>query len=140
MAEIEGTFIDKNGCTRDAQGKLVKGSKPPNPSGRPKGAAVVRELAQTYTEDAMRELYRVMTEADKDRDRMEAAKYILDRGWGKPATSVEVQRENGESQIHSVDLTKLTAEELDNLEGLIGVARSVQSEAQGDEDEESGSE
>jgi len=136
MAEIEGTFIDKNGCTRDAQGKLVKGSKPPNPSGRPKGAAVVRELAQTYTEDAMRELYRVMTEAEKDRDRMEAAKYILDRGWGKPATSVEVQRDNGESETKMIELSKLSRDQLDNLQDMMDIAYEAKSEDDDSEDSE----
>jgi len=136
MADYEGTYIDKNGCTRDAGGKLVKGTKAPNPSGRPKGAHIVRELAQTYTEDAIQELHSIMTGAEKDRDRLEAAKYILDRGWGKPATSVEVQRDSGESQIHTIDLSKLSTEELDSLQGMIGVARSVQEDAQDDSEED----
>jgi hypothetical protein len=131
MAEVEGTFIDKNGCKRDSNGRLVAGSKTPNPSGRPKGIGYVREIAQNYTEDAIRELYSIMTTSEKDRDRLEAAKYLLDRGWGKPSTSVEIQHENGDSQTKMIELSKLSKDQLEQLEDMIDIAKESQGE--GDE-------
>lgn len=50
-------------------------------------AAVVRTadaLARTHTEAAMATLVELMTDAEKDADRIKAATEILDRGHGKP--------------------------------------------------------
>ena len=135
MAEIEGEYCeadgykrDKNGVLRDSNGRIVKGSAPVNPGGRPKGIGYIREIAQNYTEDAIQELYSIMTGAEKDRDRLEAAKYLLDRGWGKPSTSVEVQHENGDSQTKMIELSKLSKDQLAQLEDMIDIAKESQSE------------
>jgi hypothetical protein len=47
-----------------------------------------------YTEEALREILRIMRHAEKDSDRLAAATAILDRAWGKPkAGGEEVGRE-----------------------------------------------
>ena len=143
MAEIEGEYQeanesgykkDKKGVLRDSQGRVVKGSKPVNPGGRPKGVGIVREIAQQYTEESIEKLREIMHNADKPRDQLEAAKYLLDRGWGKPATSVEVQRDNGESETKMIELSKLSRDQLDNLQDMMDIAYEAKSE----DDEEEG--
>ena len=134
MADIEGTFVDKNGITRYSDGRMVKGTKAPNPGGRPKGVGIVREIAQQYTEESIEKLREIMHNADKPRDQLEAAKYLLDRGWGKPATSVEVQRDNGESETKMIELSKLSRDQLDNLQDMMDIAYEAKSE----DDEEEG--
>ena len=66
-----------------------------NPGGRPKSEVQVRELAQKYGPKAIEILARLMTEAEKDGDRVKAASAILDRAYGKPhqATSTEIKGE-----------------------------------------------
>lgn len=62
--------------------------------------ADIRSLARYYTVHSMRELWRMATGAESETARVAALKEINDRGWGKPAQTVNVR------QITSVhDLT-----------------------------------
>jgi len=54
---------------------------------------------------------------------LEAAKYLLDRTWGKPSTQVSVQQEDGQNSVKEIDLSKYTAQELQYLERLLGLAK-----------------
>lgn len=53
-----------------------------NPSGRPKYAAEIRELARKQTEAAIKALTEVM-DTGPDQSRVAAARELLDRGYGK---------------------------------------------------------
>ena len=70
----------------------TKGMKSPNPGGRPKGAGLVRELAQTYTEDSIKALAAMMkNKRTPPSVRVSAAQTLLDRGWGRAPQYLEVE-------------------------------------------------
>jgi len=60
----------------------------------PKGVGIVRELAQTYTEEAMAKLAEWMR-SKNPKASVAACTALLDRGWGKPAQSLEVAGKDG---------------------------------------------
>jgi hypothetical protein len=60
-----------------------------NPGGRPKEAAEVRELARRHGPDAIEKLAEWMRSKDP-RASVAAATAILDRGYGKPPQSVDL--------------------------------------------------
>lgn len=60
-----------------------------NPSGRPKIAGHIRDLARQYTEDAIKTLAAIMIDVKAPPSaRIFAANSLLDRGWGKATTYV----------------------------------------------------
>lgn len=62
-----------------------------NPSGRPKADATIRDLARTHTELAVRTLVQIMkNKRYSPQARAYAANSVLDRGYGKPAQSVDL--------------------------------------------------
>jgi hypothetical protein len=75
---------------RDSAGKWVKGSASPNPGGRPKELGDVRELAKAHSAAAIETLAEIMRDKDAPpAARTAAATALLDRGFGRPAQSVE---------------------------------------------------
>lgn len=75
------------------EGRKVKWQKGQsgNPGGRPKEIGHVRELARQHTDDAIQTLAEVMNNAQENsRARVAAAEALLDRGWGRPDSSVNV--------------------------------------------------
>lgn len=77
-----------------------------NPGGRPKVPAEVREAARTYTSEALATLAEIMTNPKTPpATRVSAAQAILDRGWGRPQQSVEVQ---AQTKTHEEWLAELT--------------------------------
>ena len=60
-----------------------------NPGGKPKGVAEVRELAQSLTVRAVKELERIAFNSPDDRARLAAIKEILDRAYGKPTQPID---------------------------------------------------
>ncbi len=72
----------------------------PGQSGNPRGRAAeqqtVRDLARAKTADAIEQLAEAMQHAPKWSDRIEAARVLLEHGWGKPAQAVlTAQAEEG---------------------------------------------
>lgn len=62
-----------------------------NPSGRPKSASVIAALAQEKTESALEVLMQIMQDPEKPAaSRVSAAVALLDRGYGRPAQSVQL--------------------------------------------------
>lgn len=62
------------------------------------GIAPEKSLSKTYLEElcrektpqAIRTILRIMEESDKDSTRLDAAKFIIERGWGKASQSLEL--------------------------------------------------
>lgn len=72
---------------RDAKGRFVAG----NPGGgRPKVPADVREAIRAACPEAVRVLVELL-HSKKEAYRLEAAKTLLDRGYGKPETMSRVE-------------------------------------------------
>ena len=60
-----------------------------NPGGRPKGEAKVRAAAQEHGEAAIGVLFAALSDEDA-RVRIKAAEVLLDRGFGKPHQTQEL--------------------------------------------------
>ena len=61
-----------------------------NPGGRPKREGLIRELAQAATKTVFLRLLEIATKGEDERSVVLACNAILDRGWGKPAQTVEL--------------------------------------------------
>lgn len=63
-----------------------------NPRGRSKRDAEIAELARAHTAEALQTLANIMgDEAAPPSARVSAASAILDRGWGRPPQSLDVE-------------------------------------------------
>lgn len=65
------------------------------PRGRPKGSpnkltADIKAAAQKFTDDALNTLAKIMRDGESEAARVAAANAILDRGYGKPKQSLDV--------------------------------------------------
>ena len=54
-----------------------------------KSTAKIKELAQTYSTDALKTLATIMLTSENDTAKIAAAKELLDRGYGKPTQALE---------------------------------------------------
>lgn len=104
-----------------------RGGKRPG-AGRPAGArsratkqmnASLSELAREHTATALNVLVEVAKKGESDSARVAAANATLDRGYGKPSQSHEHTGAGG-GPIQTVDLTRLSEDELDRLETILG--------------------
>ncbi len=79
---------------RDASGKWVKGAASPNPGGRPREVADVRDLAKSYTAEAIEMLAKIMRAEDSPpAAKTAAACALLDRAYGRPASAMDARIE-----------------------------------------------
>jgi hypothetical protein len=92
----------------DNDPRIAKGQ-----AGQPRLIHELRELARYYTEDAIFTMYEIMADKhNKSEVRLEAAGMLLDRGWGKPAntTNLNVRDDNIRDLTTAEILQKLAAE------------------------------
>jgi hypothetical protein len=93
-----------------------------NPGGRPKGLARrVREAVGNDGKQIAEFLLSVMNDPrQRTRDRLEAARLLADRGWGKPVVSVDldVGLEPRQLVADAQRFEELSTEELDVVIGL----------------------
>lgn len=123
MVEREEVHIE-----RGEGGKYLSG-KVANPRGRPKMPEVVRSRIQGLTVRAVERLADCLQSEDK-KIRLEAAKVILDRAYGRPAQSTELKIEGADMfAMHLASLLERAATRRSvELEGgaavLIGEGRT----------------
>lgn len=79
---------------RTEDGKWAKGQSG-NPGGRRKGEYQVKDLAREFTQEAVRRLAFIMRQDEDLKAAVAATNSLLDRGWGKPAQSVDVTNSDG---------------------------------------------
>jgi hypothetical protein len=69
-----------------------------NPGGRPAGLGEIREIARQHTDTAIETLVKVMNAGDASPSaRVAAATALLDRGWGRPAQTIDANINSQES-------------------------------------------
>ena len=79
---------------RSEDGRFVVGQSG-NPSGRPKAALEIRDLARSNTEQAIAVLVEIMSsQTARHADRITAVREILNRGWGKSTEEVLLGTQN----------------------------------------------
>ena len=97
------SIIDNsNRQDKDAKGRFVQGNQfgfkkgqSGNPNGRPKGvpnkvSSDIKELAAVYTPQALKTLTEICATGESEAARVAAANSLLDRAFGKPAQSHDV--------------------------------------------------
>lgn len=77
-----------------------------NPKGRPRTDHEVVALAKLHTQEALEALVRIATEGQSESAVVSAATAILDRGWGRPHQTSDVN-------IRRTEVTRLTDDDLD---------------------------
>jgi hypothetical protein len=73
-----------------------------NAGGRPKVVGEVRDLARAHTQLAIDTLAEIAAHGVSEMARIAAANSLLDRGWGKPAASLELRDPDFESVIELI--------------------------------------
>ena len=92
-----------------------------NPGGRPKALGDIRELARRHSGEAVQVLVHVMGDASAAPSaRVGAASALLDRGWGRPAQTINASMESNNAMLDAEllgdasDLLKLFKERSEN--------------------------
>lgn len=86
--------------------------KSANPGGRPKAIKELQELAREHTREAVNRLLQLMRQGKDLPTARASAALILERGWGKPVSSVEHTGKDGgpiETQITDSEAARLIA-------------------------------
>jgi hypothetical protein len=82
--------------------KFVKGQSG-NPGGRPGGLGEIREIAREHTEPAIGILVAVMNDQQAaPSSRVAAATALLDRGWGRPAQTIDASINSHQSFVEAL--------------------------------------
>ena len=104
---------------RKAPKSAFKPGQSGNPSGRPKEVAHVKELAKSYTEDAIRTLAEIMGDGSAPpAARVKASECLLDRAWGKSESTVNVKTPNNVRELSTAEiLAALAANGVAGAEG-----------------------
>jgi Family of unknown function (DUF5681) len=80
-----------------------------NPGGRPRGLVSVMEEARRHTTEAIRVLVELMSGANSESVRLNAAEAILSRGWGRPVQAFQVDGNFANRKLNELTNAELTA-------------------------------
>jgi hypothetical protein len=83
--------MEQRGQLGGATGKGFMPGRSGNPGGRPKSLRAVAQLAQAHSASAILALVEVMHHGKPHAARVHAAVALLDRGWGKPRQSLDME-------------------------------------------------
>lgn len=101
-------IIKDDGIQRNAKGQVVKGQVL-NPTGRPRRVADLAAKCGEYTDEIIETLLTIVRDKKASRrDKMEASKMLLDRGYGRPSQSMTI---SGDPEGMPVATTTLTPEQ-----------------------------
>lgn len=83
-----------------------------NPKGRPKKGQEqlnLEKLCREKTTEALGTILSIMQSGENERNKLSAAQYIIDRGWGKAKETVSLTDQNGGAPkiIHEIILRPL---------------------------------
>lgn len=85
--------------TKDKNSGMFPKGKSGNPGGRQKKTEEERQLealCKEKTKDALNTILLIMQNGDNERNRLAAAQYVIDRGWGKARQEVEHSGKDGQ--------------------------------------------
>ncbi len=96
--KILDTITVSEALENPVMGKFISGESG-NPGGRPSGYGEIRDIARQHTESAINTLVKIMGDSDATpSSRVGAATALLDRGWGRPAQTIEASVNPGVNQ------------------------------------------
>ena len=101
-------------ANRNASGKFIKGASG-NPTGRPKSQTGVLALARSNSIEAIERLVTLMRTAESEQVQLNAANAILDRAYGKPKESKDVEI-NVTRRAREVALSDLSDAQIEALQ------------------------
>jgi hypothetical protein len=86
-----------------------------NPNGRPpktEEQLALETACKERTLEALTAILTIMKDGENERNRLAAAQFIIERGWGKTKPAVEVSNQGGEQlsiEVHYVDADQSAA-------------------------------
>lgn len=87
------------------RGRPIQKGQVLNPGGRPKEVAHVKELARTWTSEAISTLAEIMGDASAPHSaRVKASESLLDRAWGKSESTVNVKQANDVRELSTAEI------------------------------------
>lgn len=87
-------------------GNRFKPGQSGNPSGKPKDADNLRELARSYTKLAIETLAE-MAKDGPPAVRVSASSILLDRGFGKPQQSIQIDVDDGREEMLRIEMIEM---------------------------------
>jgi hypothetical protein len=112
-----------------ARGRKTGGRRAGTPN---KATREIKDLARAHAPAAMKELGRLAVKAESEQARVSAIKELFDRGFGKSTQAIQHS-----GAVGSYDLTKVSDDDLERLETILGPL-AVADGDQGGEGEEGG--
>jgi hypothetical protein len=94
-----------------------------NPSGRPKALVTLRDMARVHTPELMAELINLAMYAESENVRLGAIREVLDRGWGRSITPIQVSPGTPGTAVVAAVVGELPEIEGDLVVGEDGVYR-----------------
>lgn len=88
----------------------------------------ITDLAKALVPAAIKELGRLLKEAESETAKLKAVEIVFERAYGKPSQSIQ----HG-GAIGSFDPTALTDEQIRNLERILGPIAAGAGDAEGDQ-------